>query len=38
MKALCFETFGNTDVLQYKEIPDQSLIQMKFLSVRKQLA
>ncbi|MCU5107442.1 quinone oxidoreductase [Bacillus cereus] len=22
MKALCFETFGNTDVLQYKEIPD----------------
>ncbi|HDR4427942.1 TPA: quinone oxidoreductase [Bacillus cereus] len=22
MKALCFETFGNADVLQYKEIPD----------------
>ncbi|MEB8644436.1 alcohol dehydrogenase catalytic domain-containing protein, partial [Bacillus cereus] len=22
MKALCFETFGDADVLQYKEIPD----------------
>ena len=36
MKALCFEQFGNPDVLQYKELNDPIINQMKLLSARKQ--
>ena len=36
MKALCFETFGDADVLQYKEIPDPIINPNEILSARKQ--